>query len=225
MKTFLIAAVGGLVFSSAALGGQAPVAAAAQPRADVHGVAGWQSLRAPRLDSTFDRYGDDWANDIGYGGAGVGWYWTEHLKTQIDVGAGTEGEHYQHRLITVGGQSSSESSRRRIQKTSLALSQQYQFFRNQWFHPHVGLGVDLARETATTEFTPVFIYDPVARTSRQISDFRTEGPLHRAVVRPFGEVGFKAYMTQRAFFTTDARLLFRGDLEEVLFRFGFGVDF
>lgn len=224
MRTLLLAALGCLTLSVSAAG-QTPVPAAAQPRADVHGVIGWQSLRSPRLDPNLDRYGDDWANAIFFGGAGVGWYWTEHLKTQVDIGAGTEGDHYQHRLLVINGLSTSESSRRSVQKTSLAVSQQYQFFRNQWFHPHVAAGLDLARETTTTEYTPVYVYDQVTRVSRQVSDFRIEGPLHRAVVRPFAEVGFKAYMTRRSFFTTDARLLFRGDLEEVLFRFGFGVDF
>ena len=32
-------------------------------------------------------------------------------------------------------------------------------------------------------------------------------------------------MTRRAFFTSDTRLMFRSGIDEVLFRFGFGVDF
>ena len=43
------------------------------------------------------------------------------------------------------------------------IAQQYQFFRNQWFHPHVGGGVDIARETTTEEYEPVFVFDPVTR--------------------------------------------------------------
>ena len=55
---------------------------------------------------------------------------------------------------------------------------------------------------------PVFIYDHVTRISRQVAPARTEGPTHRIVVRPFGELGFKAYMTRRAFFTDDTRMMF-----------------
>jgi opacity protein-like surface antigen len=198
--------------------------APAQPHADVHAVVGWQNLRSAKSEGTFERY-DDWANGILYGGAGAGWYWNENLKTQVDVGGGTEGRHHQYRLVTIGGLSSSEASTTAIQKTSVAISQQYQFFRNQWFHPHVGAGLDVARETRTTDYTPVYVYDPVTRISRQVTTFRTEGPVHRTEVRPFGQVGFKAYMTRRAFFTADTRLMFRSGIDEVLFRLGFGVDF
>lgn len=227
MRTFLIAAFGSLLLAGAASAGQAPAAEPAParllPRFDVHGVIGWQNLRQPPV-SEFDRY-DTWANGIFYGGAGAGYYWTPHLKSQVDFGGGTRGEHYRYRLITSGGQQTAENSRITTRKQSLALSQQYQFFENQWFHPHVGIGVDVGRETETARIEPVFVYDPVARVSRQISPARTLGPTHRTVVRPFGEAGFKGYMTTRAFFTTDVRLMVRGGLDEVLFRVGFGVDF
>jgi len=228
MRTFLLAAIGSLVVSGTVWAGQAPAASQppspAGPRADFHGVIGWQNLRRAAEDADFDRY-DDWANGIFYGGLGAGYYWTQHLKSQIDFGAGTSGEHYRYRLVTSGGQQAPESSQVTLRKQSLAISQQYQFFENQWFHPHVAAGVDIGRETETVRIQPVFVYDPVTRVSRQVSPARTEGPTHRTVVRPFGEAGFKAYMTPRAFFTTDARFLFGSRLEEVLFRVGFGVDF
>ena len=225
MRTFLLAAISSLVLSHTAWADQAPAATPpVGPRADIHGVIGWQNLRQPTDDAAFDRY-DDWANGIFYGGAGAGYYWTQHLKTQVDYGSGTRGDHYRYRLVTFGGLQSSEVSEVSIRKQSLAISQQYQFFKNQWFHPHVAAGVDIGRETSTTRFQPVVVYDPVTRASRQISPARTEGPSHRTIVRSFGETGFKAYMTPRAFFTTDARFLFRSSLEEVVFRVGFGVDF
>ena len=112
-----------------------------------------------------------------------------------------------------------------MQQQSVAVGQQYQFFRNQWFHPHVGAGVDIARETTLETFQPIFIYDSATRTSTQIAPPRTVGPEHRTIVRPFAEAGFKAYMTRRAFFTGDTRIKFKGGMDEVLFRLGFGVDF
>ena len=208
--------------------------AAAQPaadvtpvtaRADFHAVIGWQNLRQHRGDEALGSY-NNWANNIFYGGAGAGWHWTEHLKTQVDYGAGTEGEHYQYRAVSINGAQGSEISNIRVRQQSLAISQQYQFYRNQWFHPRVGLGLDIARETRTEQFQPLTVYDPVLRVSRVIAPARTEGPTHQAVVRPFAEVGLKAYMTRRAFFTTDMRLMARsGGIDEVLFRLGFGMDF
>lgn len=222
MRTFLFA-IGALLLVAGSADAQAEVPAA-QPRADFHAVIGWQNLRQDRGRDTFDTF-NNWSNGIFYGGAGAGWHWTDHFKTQVDVGAGTLGRHYRYRALTINGVQTSSSSRVAVRQSSVAVSQQYQFFRNQWFHPRLGAGLDIARETRREEFQPVFTYDPVTRTSRQVSPARIEGPSHDTIVRPFGELGFKGYMTRRAFFTGDVRLMVRGGIDEVLFRIGFGVDF
>lgn len=189
-------------------------------RSDVHFVLGWQNLHEPDSNNF-----NDWINGILFGGVGAGWYWTDHLKTQVDFGGGTQGHQYRYEPRFAGGTDSTEFSRLSIRQTSLAIGQQYQFFRNQWFHPHVGGGVDIARETTTEEYDPVFTFDQATRTTRQVSPARVEGPEHRFIARPFVQTGFKAYMTQRAFFTGDMRLMVRHGIDEVLFRAGFGIDF
>ena len=219
MKTFCFIAVAWIAGSSAAAAQQA-APAAMMPRADAHFVIGWQNIRN---DQPQDRY-NDWINSIFYGGAGAGWYWNEHLKTQVDIGAGTRGRQYSYRNIVVNGQPAGETYETRLQQTSVALSQQYQFFRNQWFHPRVAAGLDVGRESRVITFHPVYAFDNVARVSRIVSPGRTESR-NGVVVRPFGEVGFKAYMSRRGFFTTDMRVMARGGVDEVLLRFGFGVDF
>ena len=70
----------------------------------------------------------------------------------MDFGAGTKADQYRYSYITSGSQTTSTSSRLTVQEQSLAVSQQYQFFRNQWFHPHVGAGVDIARETTREQY-------------------------------------------------------------------------
>ena len=45
------------------------------------------------------------------------------------------------------------------------------------------------------------------------------------IVRPLVAVGFKAYLSRRAFFRTDSRLTLEPRVQHVLIRFGFGVDF
>ena len=222
MKTFPLAAVAWLVGASVAGAQEPPKGLLA--RGDVHVVVGWQNLHKPQTPE--ENYGNNWLNGIFFGGAGAGWYWTDHLKTQVDFGGGTRAQQYRSAPIVVDGISTGVvSSRLHVQQQSVAIAQQYQFFRNQWFHPHVGAGVDLARETTREEYNPIFIFDPITRVSRQVSPPQNEGPDHRFIARPFAEAGFKAYMTPRAFFTTDARLMFRNGIDEVLFRFGFGVDF
>ena len=205
------------------------VAAAAQDpgsvpaeRGDIHFVIGWQNLHKQQETRNI---GGDWLNNIFYGGAGAGWYWNDNLKTQVDFGGGTRGRQYRYEPISVNGQTTVTSSRVSVRQQSLAVAQQYQFFKNEWFHPHVGAGLDVARETTTEEYDPVVVFDNSGRSSRQISPARTEGPDHRMILRPFGEAGFKAYMTRRAFFTADTRLMFRHGIDEVLLRIGFGVDF
>ena len=222
MKTFPLAAVAWLL-GAAIAGAQEPPKGPLN-RSDVHVVIGWQNLRREQAGTLVNN--NDWLNSILFGGAGAGWYWTDNLKTQVDFGGGTAGHQYRYEPFVVGGQTAGTlSSRVQVQQQSVAIAQQYQFFRNQWFHPHVGAGVDLARETTREEYDPIFIFDPITRVSRQVPPPQNEGPEHRFIARPFAETGFKAYMTRRTFFTGDARLMFRTGVDEVLFRFGFGIDF
>ena len=201
---------------------QSPPAAVPRPRADAQFVLGWQNLhKAAQADSY-----NTWLNAILYGGGGVAWYWTDHLRTQVDAGAGTREHQYRGRQLLVDGNPAYETSRVGIRESNVSVSQQYQFFRNQWFHPRVGAGVELARETSSAEYQPIVAYDNVTRTTRTLSPPHNDPPEHRWLARPFGEAGFKAYMTPRTFFTGDMRLMFRSrGLDEVLFRAGFGFDF
>jgi opacity protein-like surface antigen len=209
------------LFLVALLAQAAPPVGAPVTRADLHVVAGWQNLHKDQPQSSYN----DWLNGIFYGGAGAGWYWNDHLKTQVDAGAGTRGTQYRYQQLVVNGAQTFESSRLHLRETSLSIGQHYQFFRNQWFHPHVGAGVEIVRETSTVDYDPVIGVDNVTHTTRVTLPSRTEGPDHRFLARTFGEAGFKAYMTRRAFFTGDMRLMFRGGVDEVLFRTGFGIDF
>lgn len=223
MKTFPLA-IACWLMGTVLAGAQEP-ARTPLVRGDAHFVIGWQNLHKEQPAQQPGCCNNNWLNNIFYGAAGAGWYWTDHLKTQIDVGGGTRGNQYRHSYITTGTQSTSASSNIRVQQQSVAIGQHYQFFRNQWFHPHVGAGVDIARETTSQTFAPIFIYDSATRTSTQVAPPRAVGPGHRTIARPFAEVGFKGYMSKRAFFTGDTRVKFKGGMDEVLFRIGFGVDF
>jgi opacity protein-like surface antigen len=187
-------------------------------RADVHFVAGWQNVHQP-VPRDQD-YGNDWMNRMLFGGAGAGWYWTDHLKTEVDVGAGTEGQQTQFETSFVNGRTTTSWSRVSLRRESMAVAQHYQFFRNQMFHPYVGAGVDIARQTTTERYESVF---DVANSS--FTQPRTEPPQHRITVRPLAELGFKAYANRRTFFTAGVRLMFKDPIDEVLLRCGFGVDF
>ena len=192
-------------------------------RGDATGTVGWLNVNKSALS---DQDGNDWFNRGLYGGAAAGWYWTDHHKTEVEVAASNKAQFWAFRRYVVGNVTAYGSSRYTFSTRRMAIGEHYQFFRNAWFHPHVAAGVDLTWETATENSEPVIAY-PTAPGGqpRVIRPEVMTGPDTTLRVRPFGEVGFKAYMTPRGFFRSDLRLLARHGIDEVQLRFGFGMDF
>ena len=188
-------------------------------RGDVGGDLGWLSVNRSEIDAF-----DDWFSRSFFGGLTAGWYWTDHWKTELSAGASTKVSAYGARPGPVGGPLFL-SSRYNLNTRRLGLAQPCQFGRNAWFHPYAGVGLEAVAQGLWQTDDPVYVYDPVTRVSRQLrpevhhpkrTDWRTFGSLSS---------GFKAYMTPRAFFRTDLRVTFADRPEEVLLRFGFGVDY
>jgi hypothetical protein len=213
-----------LLLAAIAPAASAQTAAPPSPiaRGDVTGTLGW--FNADKGNVSRERY-NDWYNSSLYGGIGAGWYWTDNHKTEIDFGATTGGDIYTSSPVVVGNQQTFTTSQFFFSTRKLTLSQQYQAYRNVWFHPHVAAGVDLTWEESREERSPTILFDNVGRASRQILPAQTIGPDVDLIVRPFAAVGFKAYMTTRGFFRSDLRFTFKSGIDEVLWRFGFGVDF
>jgi hypothetical protein len=191
-------------------------------RGDVTATLGW--FNADKGHLSRERY-NDWYNSSLYGGIGAGWYWTDNHKTEIDFGATTGGDLYTSNSIVIENHQTYTNSRFFFTTRKLTLSQQYQAYRNAWFHPHVAAGIDLTWEETREERAPIIIYDIAARFGRHVAPARNIGPDVDLIVRPFAAVGFKAYMTPRSFFRSDMRFTFRRGVDEVLWRFGFGMDF
>ena len=219
MKGFRIASALAVISLFTAGSGWAQ-SAPALPRGDLFGSLGW--LNGHEADvGTYN----DWYNSSLDGAATFGWYWTEHLKSEIEAAASTPSDLYASRQITIDGQPGFASSEYTFRTRRIAISQQYQFGRNAWFHPHLAAGVDLNWERVHQSDEEIYYYDPRPRESRIVrrpppdpdrTDFRA---------RPFAATGFKAYMTSRAFFRTDLRFVVGSELEQVLWRVGFGFDF
>jgi opacity protein-like surface antigen len=191
-------------------------------RVDVSGTLGWFNANKSDLEPAPN---NDWYNRSLHGGVSVGWYWTDHLKTEIEAGATTTATLRNYPRVVFDGQPTNASVESSFRTRKLAVSQQYQAYRNEWAHPYVAAGVETTWERVTESYGPLYLYDSVARTSRLVAPPRTEGPETRVVVRPFGAVGVKAYMTPHSFFKTELRMSARRGVDEVLLRFGFGVDF
>lgn len=191
-------------------------------RRDFGATLGWFNANKSELDA--DPY-DDWYGRSLHGGLAAGWYWTDHLKTEVDVGATTTAKLRTYPRRVIDGQQTNTPIEYSFSTRKLAVAQLYQGLRNQWVHPYAAVGVEATWERVSESHGPTFVYDQTTRTSRQVLPARTAGPETDLVVRPFGAVGFKAYLTPRSFFRSDLRLTFRGGIDEVLARFGFGFDF
>jgi hypothetical protein len=221
-KVLLILSIG------IALGGSpAPTFAQAAPpptltRGDVAGIVGWQNINKSDVSG---QSGNNWYNRGLYGSGAFGWYWTDNHKTEIEVGASTRARFQTYGSYSVENQIAYGSSEYTFRTRQIAIDQQYQFFHNAWFHPHVAAGADLNWETTTEKTAALFAYTGPSGSPRTIRPAQVEGPDTRLRVRPFGEVGFKAYATPRAFFRTDLRVLARRGIDEVQVRLGLGFDF
>ena len=187
-------------------------------RADVYGTLGWY------LAETELSYGD-WYSTSLHSAAGGGWYWTDHLRTEVEFAATTEAQTYGSEPVSVRGQTTYLGFREAFRIKQLGIGQYYQFYRNTWFHPHLALGATVTWQTVERTDEPVFVFDPVTRQGREGRPRQQHPPVTSTVVRPFAAAGFRAYMTQRAFFRSDLRLGVREGIDEVVLRFGFGVDF
>ena len=190
-------------------------------RGDAAGTFGWLAVATRSSEPYHNR---DWAHSL-FGAGSVGWHWTDNLKSEIDFGAGTEAQSFDTTQVTTTGRISYVSTQSRFARRTIGLSQQYQFFHNAWFHPHLAAGANFTWERRTDEIGPIYAYDDVTRTTRLVELLRTEGPRTTFSVNPFVAVGFKAYLTERTFFRNDLRVAFHDGVNETVVRFGFGFDF
>jgi hypothetical protein len=190
-------------------------------RGDISGTLGVEGVNA--RDDSFFR-GRDFESGF-FGGVSAGWYWTENLKSEVEFGARTKGRVWLATPVVFNGAQTFFPSDKTFSRRTIAIGQQYQFFHNAWFHPHLGGGANLTFERSTLHRGATTVYDPITRISRIVSPERTEDARADFRVSPYVDAGFKAYMTPRTFFRSDLRVAFRHGVDDVVTRFGFGFDF
>jgi len=203
----------------------APDASAQTAPAVIHGDAaatiGWLFANS-HSRGQFDT--NHWVNSL-FGAGSIGWHWTDNLKTEADFGGGTESRAFRPEQVVIDGRATFYTVESRFSRRTLGISQQYQFFHNVWFHPHVAAGVNVSWERRRDEPGPVYLYDATRQQSRIVPPVEPEKTQTSLRANPFLAVGYKAYVTDRAFFRNDFRIAFRGGVEETVLRFGFGFDF
>jgi hypothetical protein len=218
MKWPQLVIAGGVVLSCSsaawAQGNPAPVV-----RADAAGSLGWFNAKEPIGPDD-----SDWYSRSALGSAFGGWYWTDHLKTEIEAGGSTKARLYSYTSRYENNQPEFTSTRAEYSTRRIGVSQHYQFFRNAWFHPFIGGGVDLIWTTSEIEALTSYPQVTPPGTPR-LPDERYVQPKSTDLnVHPFALVGYKAYFNQWVFFRNDLRLSFDSGVDEVAIRFGIGVD-
>jgi len=186
------------------------------PRVDTSGTVGWfVNDRDRSEDQLYDDRQDRWV----FGGD-LGFYWTEHLKSEAGISATTTGSSFV--LVPVATQADPRypylSAHRSSREVRLVAQQIYQFGHNAWVHPYVGAGVVVLRETSRLEFDrSLYAYTgpPDLPPDREETATR---------VKPVLSVGLKAYVSPRAFIRGDAILSPWTTSRDITVRVGIGVD-
>jgi hypothetical protein len=160
--------------------------------------------------------------------ASAGYYWTDHLKTEVEALWTTEGETYGNGGYVVPGVPIGYVYHTsRYTARQFGIGQLWQFGRNAMFHPWIGGGVDFVHVDHELDRPAQFVYsNPVAGrpgTPVPIPAALVQSATNRAL--PFATLGFKAYFNERGFVRSDVKLHVTNELQQVIWKIGIGVDF
>lgn len=225
-------------FAAAALLGAHAAAAQERPvspapvtpaRWDLAGQAGW-------LGSNKTGIGDEWNDwyDAAAFGVAAGHYVTPHLKVEAQAASSRQGRIYSQEIIQVPGAAFPTFSSREhfFAAQTLGAGVSHQFFENEWFHPFVGAGLEMVRETHRIDTPQQFISGrpepatPLVPAVGQLVPATTGATDVSWAARPYLATGFKWYVTERGFIRSELRSSFsRRGAEHVVWSGGVGIDF
>ena len=189
------------------------------PRNDVTVSTGW--IGSEHSETRYNR----WHGSL-YGGLGVGHYWTDNLKTEVEAAWLSPTKSTSYEEIIIGADRTYAESDYLFRDLKLSVAQSFQFGRNAWIHPFLAAGADVQRLQTTEDRAP------------QVRTIFVNGRENRAVlvpglherelsvrVRPFVKGGFKMYVSDRAFFVQEFKFGLRSGVDHVLWKTGVGFDF
>lgn len=161
---------------------------------------------------------------VASGGGSVGYYWSSHLKTELDLSTSGEGDTFSLAIVQVPGSNAPLYLERthELRFTTVSAGLFGQFFENAWFHPFVGAGIELVRERQHIDVVP----PPLPPRASTVGSLPTSETRVNYRGRPFMAAGFKVYVSDHAFIRSDIRTSWAGDgLAALGWRTGVGVDF
>jgi hypothetical protein len=203
--------------------GAAPVALSPDDPArwDVSGEVGWLSSNKSDIAPDWD----DWY-DVASGGASLGYYWSPNLRSEVRLAFGAEAGVYEEQRIAAPGQPYPifRVREHHYRTATLAGGLSYQFFDNRWFHPSLGGGLELVRESERV-FAPEQLMPSREPRVPIVLPAVNHGTTVSWAARPFVTAGFKWYGNERAFARSDVRVSFGGGgVAHVVWTAGIGVD-
>jgi hypothetical protein len=227
MRIRIVAIAGALIVFAAwptvALGqtGDHPSPTPRVQKWDAGGSVGWYQGRIDGGDQS-----QHWYHRSMFVGGSIGRYWTDHLKTEIDVGWTSNGTLMSWAGPTASSEYCCEFARQNASNTKLSVAQIYQFGRNAWFHTFVGAALDVDRErNRIVHPAQTVVRYQSAGTTTPAGTYLDLPAYETSVTRwrvgPLGLAGFKAYISERAYIRSEVRI----GAHEVNMRVGFGVDF
>ena len=204
--------------------GVTPAWAAAQtepvalPRNDVIVSSGWAGAEHDTRDQR------RWHGNLLVGVSG-GHYWTDHLKTEIEASWNSPQTHQIYEPLERQGGYTYALSDYRAHDIRVGVAQLYQFGRNAWAHPYIGIGADVVRRTTSVERLPqsrtVFVQNRNLPVDIPAVNERGTTTVAQAVFK----TGVKMYVAEKTFFTTEVKFGVRRDIEHAVWKIGMGIDF
>jgi len=203
----------------------APASVSAQPisiqlpRNDASVTIGWAGG-----EYELSRY-DNWRGSF-LVAAGGGHYWTDHVKTELDVSWTNTGQRQVYEDLQFLGGVTYATAIHRARDIRVGAAQIFQFGRNAWAHPYIGIGVDSIWRSTTIDrdVQSRTIFVPPNRNVPVVLP-----PLHErktdVLGQPILKTGVKLYASEKAFFSTELNLGIRHNVDHVVWKIGAGIDF
>ncbi len=214
MRVLLALLIYGVTPASAA----AQTAPAALPGNDTIVSIGWAGAEHDIHDQR------RWDGSLLAGLSG-GHYWTDHLKTEVEASwSGPRKEEVYETIERQGGYTYALSEYR-AHDIRIGVSQVYQFGRNAWVHPYVGIGADVVRRATSLErlaqSRTIFLQNRNIPVEISAASERNTVVFAEAVLK----TGLKMYVSEKTFFNTEVKCGVRRDVDHLVWKIGMGVDF
>ena len=153
----------------------------------------------------------------------AGRYWTDNLKTEFEAGWLDTPASELYTDIEIRDVPTYALVRFEARDIRMGVAQLYQFGRNQWVHPYLGIGADIIARRTTKRRLPQTrdVYPRGTPVLIPALDERTSDVL----AQPFVKAGLKMYARERLFFTTEFKLGISRDVDHAVWKIGIGADF